>query len=303
MFASERLKGIDVFVCVAQYGSFTAAAENMALTASAVSKSIARLEKRLGARLFQRTTRVLALTDAGIAFLRTCTGVLADLEEAELSLQAENTEPRGRVRIDLPGTFGRTQVLPFLVPWMQAHPLLVPHLTFCDGLVDPFREGADIVVHIGNADEWPQTLGHKVLAHEWHVLCAAPAYLARHGTPVSEHDLAHHQCIAYGWADGRISPWRYTGEQDMTLHKHAAPQWVVGNGEGLLMAALAGCGIVQLPTWLIQQQLHDGTLVQVLPQLATAGFEINLAWVKSRQAQPKVRVVLDALIAGLGTQD
>ena len=303
MFASERLKGIDVFVCVAQCGSFTAAAENMALTASAVSKSIARLEKRLGARLFQRTTRVLALTDAGTAFLRTCTGVLADLEEAELSLQAENTEPRGRVRIDLPGTFGRTRVLPFLVPWMQAHPLLVPHLTFCDGLVDPFREGADIVVHIGNANEWPQTLAHKVLAHEWHVLCAAPAYLARHGTPVSEHDLAHHQCIAYGWVDGRISPWRYTGEQGMTLHKHAAPQWVVGNGEGLLMAALAGCGIVQLPTWLAKQQLHDGTLVQVLPQLATPGFEINLAWVKSRQAQPKVRVVLDALIAGLGTQD
>ena len=303
MFSSERLKGIDVFVCVAQYGSFAGAAEKMHLTASAVSKGIARLEKRLGVRLFQRTTRALALTDAGTAFLRTCCGVLADLEEAELALQAENTEPRGRVRIDLPGTFGRTQVLPFLVPWMQAHPLLVPHISFCDGLIDPFQQGADIVVRIGSADGWPETVGHRLLAREWHVLCAAPSYLARHGTPLSEHDLEHHQCIAYGWADGRISPWRYTGEQGTTLHKPAAPQWVMGNGEGLVMAALAGCGIVQLPSWLIKQQLQEGTLVEVLPQLAIVGFEINLAWVKSRQAQPKVRVVLDALIAGLGTQD
>lgn len=132
MFSSERLKGIDVFVCVAQYGSFTAAAEKMNLTASAVSKGIARLEKRLDARLFQRTTRTLALTDAGAAFLRTCTGVLADLEDAELSLQAENTEPRGRVRIDLPGPYGRVQVLPILLPWLQAHPLvcrIFPSLT------------------------------------------------------------------------------------------------------------------------------------------------------------------------------
>lgn len=303
MFSSERLKGIDVFVCVAQCGSFAAAAEKLNLSASAVSKGIARLEKRLGARLFQRTTRALALTEEGRVFLSTCAGVLADLEEAELALQVQRTEPQGRVRIDLPGAFGRSCVLPILLPWMQAHPLLVPHLSFSDGLIDAFREGADIVVHIGSADGWPQTIGHRVLAHEWHVLCASPAYLARHGTPLSEHDLEHHQCIAYGWADGRISPWRYTSERGPALHKLSAPQWAVGNGEGLLMAALAGCGVVQLPTWLIKQQLHHGSLVQVLPQLAIAGFEINLAWVKSRQAQPKVRVVLEALIAGLDIQD
>ncbi|MFT0475763.1 LysR substrate-binding domain-containing protein [Pseudomonas antarctica] len=299
MFSSERLKGIDVFVCVAKYGSFAAGAEKMHLTASAVSKSIARLEKRLGARLFQRTTRTLALTDAGTAFLRTCAAVLADLEEAERSLQAESTEPRGRVRIDLPGSFGRTQVLPILLPWMKAHPLLVPHITFSDGLIDPFQAGVDIVVRIGNADAWPQTVGHRRLTRERHVFCASPAYLARHGTPLSEHDLEHHQCITYGWVDGRISPWQYTREQGETLRWHFAPQLVVGNGDGLVMAALAGCGIVQLPSWLIEQPLQAGTMVEVLPHLAIEGFEINLGWVKSRQTQPKVRVVLEALAAGL----
>ncbi|MGR3885408.1 LysR substrate-binding domain-containing protein [Pseudomonas sp. 1152_12] len=300
MFSSERLKGIDVFVCVAECGSFAAAAEKMNLTASAISKSIARLEKRLGARLFQRTTRTLALTDAGTVFLRTCAAVLVDLEEAERSLQAESTEPRGRVRIDLPGSFGRTQVLPSLLPWMKAHPLLVPHITFSDGLIDPFQAGVDIVVRIGNADEWPPTIARRVLTRERHIFCASPAYLARHGTPLSECDLEQHQGIAYGWVDGRINPWRYTGEQGVTLHRQFAPQLVVGNGDALVMAALAGYGIVQLPSWLIEQQLQAGTLVEVLSHLAIEGFEINLGWVRSRQTQPKVRMVLEVLAAGLG---
>ncbi|MGU3305556.1 LysR family transcriptional regulator [Pseudomonas sp. M5A4_2d] len=302
MYSSERLKGIDVFVCVAQYGSFTAAAEKMHLTASAISKNIARLETRLGARLFERTTRTLSLTDAGVAFLRTCTGVLADLEEAELSLQAENTEPRGRVRIDLPSAFGRAQVLPILLQWVKDHPLLIPHISFSDGFIDPLKEGVDIVVRIGDAHAWPETVEHRLLSRERHVLCASPAYLARHGTPHAERDLEHHRCIAYGWIDGSISPWRYAGEQGETRHRQIAAHLVMGNGDGLLMAALAGCGIAQLPSWLIEQPLRDGTLVEVLPKLAITGMEINVAWVKNRQALPKIRAVVDALVTGLGAR-
>lgn len=302
MFSSERLKGIDVFVCVSDHGSFTAAAEKMNLTASAISKSIARLEKRLGVRLFQRTTRRLSLTDAGVAFYRTCTGVLADLEEAELLLHVENTEARGRVRIDLPSALGRAQVLPVLLPFLQAHPLLLAHFTFGDGFIEPFEEGVDIVVRIGGTNAWPETVGQRVLAHEWHTLYASPVYLSRHGTPLSEHDLEHHQCIAYGWVDGRISPWNFADEQGAPRRRQITPQLVVGNGDGLLMAALAGCGIVQLPSWMVQQPLQEGTLVEVLPHLATQGAAITLGWVKSRQALPKVRVVLEALVAGLGKQ-
>ena len=300
MFSSERLKGIDVFVCVAQYGSFTATAGKMNLTASAVSKSIARLEARLGARLFHRTTRRLSLTDAGVAYLRTCTGVLADLEEAEWALQAENTELRGRVRIDLPGAFGHAQVLPILLPWLHKHPLLTPHISFSDGFVDPFKEGVDIVVHIGDAPVWPETVGHQLLTREWHVLCASPAYLARHGMPQSERDLEQHQCMAYGWVDGRVSPWRRAGEQGVALHINTQPQLVIGHGAGLKLAALAGCGIAQLPSWLVEQHLQDGTLVQVLPHLACVGMGISVAWVKHRHALPKVRAVVEVLVAGLG---
>lgn len=303
MFSSERLKGIDVFVCVSELGSFRAAAERMNLTASAISKSIARLEKRLGVRLFQRTTRRLSLTDAGVAFHRTCTGVLADLEEAELSLQSENTEPRGRVRIDLPSAFGRAQVLPILLQFVQEYPLVVPHITFGDSYIDPLKEGVDVVVRIGGADAWPETVGHRLLARERYTLCASPSYLARHGAPLSESDLEHHQCIAYGWVDGSISPWNFAGEQGTTLRRQIVPQLVVGHGDGLMMAAMAGCGIAQLPSWLIKQPLQQGTLVEVLPQLATEGRVISLAWIKSRQALPKVRVLLEALVAGLTLLD
>ncbi|MFJ5235879.1 LysR substrate-binding domain-containing protein [Pseudomonas neuropathica] len=300
MFSSERLKGIDVFVCVADSGSFKGAAERMSLTASAVSKGIARLESRLGTRLFHRTTRSLSLTGAGIAFYRTCTGVLADLEEAELSLLAENTEPRGRVRIDIPGAFGRLQALPIILRFAQEHALLLPHISFSDRVIDPIEEDVDIVVRIGGSDVWPATLGHRYLGNEWHIFCASPAYLSKHGTPLTDRDLEHHQCIAYGWADGTVSPWSFSGKHPGEIERRAiAAKFVVGDGEGLATAVSAGCGIAQLPSWLIERQLEEGTLVEVLPQLATDGQAINLIWLKSRQALPKVSALLEALAAGL----
>ena len=300
MFSSERLKGIDVFVCVADSGSFRAAAERLNLTASAISKAIARLESRLEVRLFQRTTRRLALTDAGAAFYRTCTAVLAELEEAELSLQVENSEPRGKLRIDLPAAFGRLQALPVILQFVQAHALLLPHISFSDRFIDPVEEGVDIVVRVGGPDVWPAALGHRFLGRERHVFCAAPAYLSSHGTPGTDRDLEHHQCVAYGRADGTVSPWLFKGSRPGETERRVMPaKYIVGDGEGQVMTVLAGCGIAQLPTWLIKQHLADGSLVEVLPHLASEGLAINLVWPKSRKALRKVSALLDALTAGL----
>ena len=300
MFSSERLKGIDVFVCVADAGSFRAAAERLNLTASAISKAIARLEGRLQVRLFERTTRRLALTDAGSAFYRTCTGVLAELEEAELALHVENTEPRGRVRIDLPAAFGRLLALPVILRCVQAHDLLLPHISFSDRFIDPVEEGVDIVVRVGGPQVWPATLEHRYLGSERHVFCAAPSYLSDHGTPAIDRDLEHHQCVAYGLADGTVSPWRFAGSRPGEIERRVMPaRYIVGDGEGQVMAVVAGCGIAQLPTWLIKQPLADGALVEVLPHLASEGLPIHLVWPKNRQDLPKVRVLLDALAQGL----
>ncbi|MBD1553511.1 LysR family transcriptional regulator [Pseudomonas typographi] len=300
MFSSERLKGIDVFVIVADVGSFTAAAERLNLTNSAVSKSVARLEGRLGIRLFQRTTRRLSLTEAGQIFYRTCTAVLSDLEEVEIALTSEQTEPQGKVRIDLPASYGRLHVLPLIIEFVKQHPRLSPHVSFSDRYVDPVHEGIDIVVRIGGPDAWPTSMGHQFFGTQKLIFCASPDYLGQYGQPHSESDLDGHLCVGYGQNDGMAIPWYFKGRQQgdrerRIMHPHIA----VGDGEGEVMAVLAGLGIAQLPTWLVQAHLKSGRLVEVLPHLATEGLPMNLVWLKSREALPKVSALIEYLGANL----
>lgn len=300
MFSSERLKGIDVFVAVADLGSFTAAALRLNLTSSAVSKSVARLENRLGTRLFSRTTRSLALTEAGVTFYRTCTSVLADLEEAEQAIVAKGNEPQGRVRIELPASFGRLHVLPLIMDFLRLHPLLQPHISFSDRFIDPVYEGIDIVVRIGGPDTWPAALGHSYFGAQRQIFCAAPEYLAAYGVPLAEQDLEHHHCVVYGHSDGLVSPWHFKGRQPGEMERRTMPARIaVGDGEGEVAAVLAGHGIGQLPTWLTQQHIEAGTLVEVLPELATDGLPMHLVWLRSRENLPKVRALLDYLLPRL----
>ena len=136
MVPSERLKGLEAFVATADAGSFTAAAERLNLTNSAVGKAVSRLEARLNTRLFERSTRRLALTDAGAAFYRTCVRVLDELQVAEQVLAADRLEPLGRLRVDVPATFGRMHVLPLLLAFTELHPGVRPHISFTDRFVD-----------------------------------------------------------------------------------------------------------------------------------------------------------------------
>ena len=299
MFSSERLKGLDVFVSVADTGSFTGAAERLNLTRSAISKAIARLESRLDTRLFNRTTRTLSLTDAGVRFYRTCTHVLGELEEAELSLHAHSTEPMGRVRIDLPAAYGRLHALGAILRCAREHGLLQPHISFSDRYVDPVEEDIDIVVRIGGPDLLSQALGRRYLGAERLVFCASPDYLHRQGIPRAEQDLQHHHCVMYGRADGSVNPWWFAGAHGGRERRMLPAHIAIGDGEGQVAAVLAGHGIAQLPTWLVQDALAQGALVQVLGHLATDGSPIHLLWLKRRQSQAKVSVLLDALGAAL----
>jgi DNA-binding transcriptional LysR family regulator len=300
MIPSERLKGIDVFVSVVERGSFASAAERLNLTSSAVSKSIARLEKRLQARLFARTTRKLALTDAGKLFYDTCTRVLADLEEVETLIGAEYVEPTGRVRIDLPASFGQLHALPVILDFIAGHQLLMPHISMSDHFVDLVEERIDIVVRIGGPNTWPNALGHLFLGAERLIFCAAPAYLARKGTPQTDADLALHDRVVYGRSDGLVNSWLFAGEGAAPLEQRVMPGRVaVGDAVGQVSAIVAGLGIAQLPTWAVQPQIAQGLLVEVLPQLATDGLPINLVWLKSRQYLPKVKLLLEILAASL----
>jgi DNA-binding transcriptional LysR family regulator len=292
------LKGIEAFVCAADTGSFTAAGERLNLTNSAVSKGIARLEARLGARLFERTTRSLALTDAGAAFYATCVRVLAELTDAEAVLATHRSAPAGRLKIDLPVAYGRMRVLPVILAFAEQHPDLRPHISFTDRFVDVLEERIDVAVRIGASDVWPPGLGHRYVGTERVVFCASPAYLERRGIPATANDLASHDCVLYGQADGSIT-WRFHRGAGPVERRPIEGRIVLGSAEAQVGAVVAGCGIAQLATWLIDDQLRSGELVEVLPDLATSGLPLEIVWPRSRQLLPKVDALLTLLSSEL----
>ncbi|MEX5536283.1 LysR family transcriptional regulator [Pseudomonas syringae] len=295
MLSTDRLKGIETFVAVANAGSFTAAAERLNLTNSAVSKSVARLESRLGMRLFERTTRSLALTEEGAAYHTVCVRMLADLEAAETALAAQRTEPAGQLRIDLPATFGRLHALPLILAFTGQHHKLRPRITFTDRFVDILEEGIDLAVRIGGPRVWPAGVAHRYLGTERVIFCAAPAYLQRHGTPHTFEDLASHACILFGRGDGSTSPWLFVDEQGQREARAVEARLVIGNAEAQVAAVTSAWGIAQLATWLIREQLQRGELVEILPQLATDGLALHLAWPRNRESLPKVQVLVERL--------
>lgn len=299
MISADRLKGISTFVAVANAGSFTAAAERLNLTNSAVSKSVARLEGRLGMRLFERTTRSLALTEEGTAYYTVCTRILTELADAETALAAQRSEPVGHLRVDLPASFGRIHVLPLILEFAEQHPKLRPHVSFTDRFVDLIEEGIDVAVRIGGPAAWPSTLGHRYLGTERVIFCAAPLYLHRHGTPQNVDELADHACILYGRDHGSASPWVIVDATGQTQLRLMEGRIVVGNGEAQVAAVVAGSGVAQLATWLIKDQLQRGELVEILPHLATEGLDLHLAWPRNRETLPKVHQLVERLSAAL----
>jgi len=297
--ATERLKGIIPFVYAADAGGFTAAAERLNLTSSAVSKSVARLERRLGVVLFERTTRSLALTDAGRAFQETCTRILTELAEAEAVLAAQRREPVGTVRVALPASFGRLRVVPVLSRFSAQYPDVRPQLLFADRFIDLAEEGVDLAVRIGGPPDVPSSLGRRFLGRERLVFCVAPVYLEKNGIPQTIDELQNHACIVYGRPDGTQSPWSYALADGQVGQCVMRPRIVAGDAEAQLAFVRAGLGIAQLATWLVTDDLKAGRLVTILDQTATDGLPLSLLWPVARQLTPKVNVLAQMLEAHL----
>ena len=291
---SEHLKGIAPFLATADAGSFTKAAARLHLSSSAVSKSVARLEARLGVILFERSTRRLQLSSAGHAYYATCKRVLQELVDAENVLAEQEGELAGKVRIGVPASYGRMRVMPALIDLCEKYPQLQPSITFSDRFADLFEERIDIAVRIGAQGSWPQTLGQMPLGAERLIFCAAPAYLARRGTPVTITDLDDHDCIAYGRGDGTAAPWLFAGE-DGVERRALRARLTVGDAEAQTAAVLAGLGIAQQATWLVQEHLASGAIVEVLPACATPGLPLCLAWPLARQLSTKTGTLLNEL--------
>lgn len=293
MLSSERLKGITLFVQAVDAGGFALAAERLGLSRSAVGKSIARLEARLGVRLFHRTTRSLSLTEDGAAYHASCVRALGEIEGAELALAEGRQALRGQLRIDLPVTFGRLHVLPHLLELTGEHPGLNLDLSFSDRFIDLAEEGVDLAIRLGNLAD--STLVVRRLAPQRMIACAAPAYLDRSGEPAHPDDLTRHQCVLYSFAN-RPNPWRFRGPGGPFAITPARGRFQATNGEAMRDAVLAGQGLAQLPTFLVGDDIRSGRLRAVLSTYAGEGPPIQAVWPSARHLSSKVRAAVDRLV-------
>ena len=291
----QRFKDILPFVASVECGSFTAAAERLHVTGSAVSKSVSRLETRLGSRLLERTTRSLQLTDAGSAYYQTCLRVLEDLAETEAVLAAQRTIPSGRLRLAVPNTYGRLNVMPLLMPFCQQHPELALSLSFSDRFIDLFDEGVDVAVRIGGAPDLPASLGWRNMGREQMLFCAAPAYLDREGRPENETELLNHRAILYERVDGSTKPWLFTTEDGQPNWRDVPYRMALGDVDAQMQAVTAGLGVAQMPSWLIRHAVAAGELEIILPQLQPDGLTLSVVWPRRKQFLPKVDALLSAL--------
>lgn len=291
----DRFDGIHDFVTAVRLGSFSAAAAELGVTGSGIGKSVSRLEARLGTKLLHRTTRRLTLTQEGTTYYNACVQMLGDLDETESGFSTGHESPAGRLRIDLPAAFGRRHVLPTLLALAARYPRIDLSVTFTDRTIDLVNEGVDLSVRIGmlnnDGDLVARQLGTQHL-----LICAAPAYLARHGTPVAREELMQRDCIV-GWRRQLPMTWLLKEADGTATEQAIAVKHEFKDGEAMLSAVLAGAGLCQLPTWLIDEHLQSGALVPVLDQYSGGIMPISLVWPKTRYVKPKMRVVIDALAA------
>lgn len=296
--AAESLRGITHFVVTAKSSSFTEAAEQLGITKSAVGKSVARLEERLGTRLFHRSTRKLSLTSDGEAYLTSCLSALEILDSAENSLSRRQENPAGTVRIDMPASFGRNLMMPLLLEIMTRYPALRLALTFNDRLIDPVEEGVDLVLRLGELQSTDELIA-RCLSRQRLMLCASPVYLAQHGTPDSLEALKKH-CGIMGYRRGAPLAWRLRAAGERESKFIAAASHQISDGDAMLMACLAGAGIAQFPESMVNSHIDAGNLVAIMADHMPIPVELNVVWPRTRHLIPKVRIIVDELLKKAG---
>lgn len=289
-----QFDGIPEFILTAQLQSFTAVATQLGVTSSAVGKAVSRLETRLGLKLLHRTTRKLTLSNDGEAYLATCLRVTEELANTQNCLSTGLAEPRGLLRIDLPGTFGRRYIGPTLVALVKRHAELDLALSFGDRIVDMIADGIDLAVRIGDLRNDAELVARK-LGEQHLVICAAPEYLRKRGPVTDKAALLEHDCII-SWRRGGRASWLLRNAAGDIEAQEINVRHSLDDGEMILQSVLDGCGLAQLPTWLVHQHLISGALVTVLDDYAGAAMPIHAIWPRTRYIQPKVRVVIDALL-------
>jgi DNA-binding transcriptional LysR family regulator len=295
----QNLTDIAIFVKVVELSSFTGAADALEMSQPVVSKAVTRLEEKLGARLLNRTTRRLSLTEAGSELYRRSVRALEEIENAELEVARFQTEPRGTLRLSAPMSFSILQLSPAISSFLERFPGVTVEMSLDDRQIDLIEEGLDVAVRIGVLQD--SNLVARKIAPCRQVMCASPAYLAKRGTPERPEDLLEHNCIIYSFLSN-AREWRLT---DATGETHTVPvNGTLHSNNGLVNrnAAVAGAGIVLLPTFYLGDQVRSGELKPILCDFKPLELAVYAVYPERRNLSPKVRAFVDFLAATFGPE-
>ncbi len=292
----DRFTSMAVFICAADRRSFAAAAEVFGISPTMVGKHVRFLEERVGATLLNRTTRQQSLTELGRIYYARCVQLLADAELADACADEMRVSPRGLLKINAPVSFGSARLAPALAGYLSAHPDVALDLTLSDRVVDLVEEGYEAAIRIGALADSSMIARTLQPYRMW--LCAAPAYLARAGTPATAQQLAGHDCLGFGyWKKAGVWTLRKDGHaEDVAVHG----RFTVNNGQALRTAAIAGMGIIMQPEVLVGDDVAAGRLLRILPEYALPARPMHLVYLADRRPTPKLRSFIDFIVATFG---
>jgi len=289
----EDINAYLVFAKVVEEGSFTAAAERLGESKSAVSKQIGRLEDSLGTRLLNRTTRRMSLTEAGVIFYERVRRVVEEVEEARVAVSQLQATPRGTLRVSAPVSFGIPHVAPVLPDFMRRYPELHVDISLTDHQVDLVDEGIDVAIRIGTLTD-TSLIARRIREYD-RVVAASPDYWRKHGMPKHPSDLSDHNCLTYAYfASGRT--WHLNAPEGGEIAVRVGGSLNANNGEILLRAAEDGVGVIQSPSFICDQAIAEGRLIPALQEFGFEPVGLHAVFPHARNLSTKVRVFVDFLV-------
>jgi DNA-binding transcriptional LysR family regulator len=300
MRQQSDLQGLAVFSKVVETKSFSAAARSFDTTTSAVSKSIARLEDRLGVRLLTRTTRRVALTEVGTTLYANAVRILADVAEAENAVARIGAGVRGTLRVSVPVMFGERHVAPLIPALLAKHDELRVELSLSDRYVNLTEEGLDAAVRIGKLAD--SSLVAVRIGEVDSAVCASPSYLEAHGIPQTPHDLAMHECLRYTLVP-MAREWRFRGPDGRELSVPVSGRLQMNHGAAMARSIIAGAGVARLPLFLVDDAIARGELVELLVEWKTKPSPIHVVHSSATQTVPKVRAFIEMMRGACKSED
>jgi DNA-binding transcriptional LysR family regulator len=294
----DRFASMSIFVRVIERGSFAAAAEGSGMTATMVGNHVRALERLLGARLLNRTTRRQHLTEIGRGYYEQCVSILAQLQSAEIDARDMRARPRGRLRISAPIIYATCKLAPAMREYLDCYPDVQVELALSDRVVDLADGGFDAAIRVGSLPD--SNLIARPLSSSSRIACAAPEYLLKHGTPATPKDLENHHCLAFGFDSGPERDWRFILADGSQQTVRVPGRLDISGGQALREAAIAGLGITMLPEMMLEHDIAEGRLIRLFADLPAPAFPVHIVYLPERQLTAKLASFVDFVTARFG---